>query len=272
MFEQFVCLANSVGTVAFALAGIQLIAWDKPHAWIKSLLTSFLCSFGGGLTRDVIILRCKPAILCSQDSLAIMLITFMVYGILHILGRTWIFEKPFVKFMLIIFDAAGVATFVCAGVDAARVCGATGGILLLSGVMTAIGGGIWAALASGQGIASILRAAFGYRLIVVTHALIYIVGNVSSSSTDYILVITLILTCITSCCIRNQLIHADEVNHAYEMRNKQNLYNKIGLSVSTAQLFWSIVNPTKGNHTYEVIFVYKGAKALFLYFISELLK
>lgn len=267
MLELLVVIVNYLGTFAFALHGAQLVNWDKPHAVFKALIASFLCSFGGGLTRDLIILKCTPAILKSPGMLTVMLVTFMFYATLNYFHLDNIFETYYIKYILTIMDAAGVTVFIDAGVTTAFAHGATRGMIFLSGVITAIGGGIWGTLISGQHPLLILQSAIGYRSIIVAHTAICIAGYALPNQTHKYFIMALMVSCVVCCCIREYIIllkNNSKSTISFRCRKKA----KINLSLTSAQIFWSIVNPMRGVNTNKMFFVYGGKYRLFQYIFS----
>lgn len=261
MLGPLVAMVNYFGTFAFALHGARLVAWDKPHAVFKALIASFLCSFGGGLTRDLILLKCTPAILKSPDTLTVMLLTFIFYAGLYIFRLDHILETHPIRDLLIIMDAAGTAIFIDAGVDAALAHGAADGTILLSGVITAIGGGIWGALLSGQHPLTVLRSAVGYRSIILVHTVLCMAGRSLPGHMRGCFIAVLTVSCVVCCCILEEVISVEEhpqnaVLLEYGKRAETNL------SPTSAQRFWSIVNPMRGRNTNRVFFVYGGRRRL----------
>lgn len=261
MLEPLVAMVNYFGTVAFALQGARLIAWDKPHAVSKALIASFLCSFGGGLTRDLIILKCPPAILKSSDTLIVMLLTFIFYAWLRFFRLDHILTICPIRDLLIIMDAAGAAVFIDAGVDTALAHGAVGGTILLSGVITAIGGGIWGALLSGQHPLTVLQSAAGYRSIILVHTVLCMAGRALPGHMRGCFIVVLTVSCVFCCCMLEKVISVEVLS-----KNALSLeYGKCieaNLFTTVAQRFWSIVNPMHGRNTSRVFFVYGGRRRL----------
>lgn len=261
MLGPLVAMVNYFGTFAFALHGARLIAWDKPHAVFKALIASFLCSFGGGLTRDLIILKCTPAILKSSDTLTVMLLTFIFYAGLHFFRLDHILAVYPIRDLLIIMDAAGAAVFIDAGVDTALAHGATGGTILLSGVITAIGGGIWGALLSGQHPLTVLRSAAGYRSIILVHTVLCMAGRALPGHMRGCFIVVLTVSCVVCCCILEEVISVEVLQKnvlPLEYRKRM----ETDLSPTAAQRFWSIVNPMRGRNANRVFFVYGGRRRL----------
>lgn len=261
MLKALVAILNYSGTFAFALHGARLVAWDKPHAVLKALIASFLCSFGGGLTRDLIILGCTPAILKSSDTLTVMILTFIFYAGLRFFRLDHILEIYPVKYLLIIMDASGVAVFIDAGVDMALAHGTTGVTILFSGVITAIGGGIWGALLSGQHPLTVLRSAAGYRCIILAHTVFCMSGRALPGHMRGCFIVILTMSCVVCCCVLEKMTSVKLLpQNVFPMEYGKRMGTH--LSSTTAQRFWSIVNPMRGRNENRVFFVYGGRRRL----------
>lgn len=261
MLKAFLTILNYSGTFAFALHGARLVAWDKPHAVFKALIASFLCSFGGGLTRDLIILGCTPAILKSSDTLTVMILTFIFYAGLRFFRLDHILEIYPVKYLLIIMDASGVAVFIDAGVDMALAHGTTGVTILFSGVITAIGGGIWGALLSGQHPLTVLRGAAGYRCIILAHTVFCMSGRALPGHMRGCFIVILTMSCVVCCCVLEKMTSVKLLpQNVFPMEYGKRMGTH--LSSTTAQRFWSIVNPMRGRNENRVFFVYGGRRRL----------
>lgn len=242
---------NHCGTIAFALSGVRLA--EDPECRQKPLLTAFLSAFGGGLTRDLILLQRRPALLDSQIDILITLFVFLLYTVLCRFQLIQLLNNRLVKILLFIFDAAGTAVFICAGVEAAIACGAGIDVVLFSGVLTAIGGGIWAAFAAGRALRTILQDAIGYRLIVLSYAGAYTFSHICFLRDAETLDISLAVACVVCCYIRWRILgniarsQREPFQRIWRSATTKNLFYK-----SRSQLFWSVVNPLRGRRTYRV--------------------
>lgn len=239
------------GTFAFAISGVHLI--ESPKRWQEPLLTAFLSAFGGGLTRDLILLQRRPALLDSQVDILITLLVFLLYIILRRYQLIRFLDSRTAKMLLFIFDAVGTSVFICTGVDAAISCDAGIGVILFSGVLTAIGGGIWAAFVAGQSPQTILQNAVGYRLIVLCHSAAYTFGHLNFLRNTEVFDISLVIVCIACCYARWRILESNVLNQQRGLQRKQwNASRKNLFLQSRSQLFWSIVNPLRGVRTYRV--------------------
>lgn len=202
--ESLLQLFNHCGTFAFATSGVRLT--EHLNRQQKNLLTAFLSAFGGGLTRDLILLHRKPALFDSQVDILITLLVFLLYVVLQRFQVIQFLDSRPIKMLLLLFDAAGTSVFICAGVEAAISCNTGTGVILLSGVLTAIGGGIWAAFVAGQSPKTILQNAIGYRVIVLCHSAAYTFGHLIFQKNTEILDISLVAVCTTCCYIRYRIL------------------------------------------------------------------
>lgn len=245
------------GTFVFALSGARLFDWDNPKTRWKAPITAFLSSFGGGLTRDLLVLHCSPAILNAQIDLCILVLSFLCYALIYFTHRTSILNHIFMKKAITLLDGAGTAVFICMGVDAAARYEAPWIVVLLCGIITAIGGGIWAAIVSGKRLQVILLSAIHYRTIVVIHATIYSIWKCSALQIEPSMIIALVICCTACCYIQEYLIATENAVGQSEKayRTKKKDYN---LLLTRAQLFWSVLNPTRGRKVNRIVLINGG--------------
>lgn len=257
--ESLLQLFNHCGTFAFALSGVRLS--EHPKLRQKTMLTAFLSAFGGGLTRDIILLQRRPALLDSQIDVLITLLVFLLYTVLRRFRRIYFLDSKTAKILLFFFDAAGTAVFVRAGVKAAISCGVGIGIILVSGVLTTIGGGIWAAFIAGQSPKTILQNAVGYRLIVLCHSAAYTLGYLYFFRNTEIVDIVLVAVCIVCCYVRWRILENTVLNRVECLQKKRwNASPKTLFSQSRSQLFWRTVNPLRGIRTYRTFSSPRGKR------------
>lgn len=261
MLTLIILFLGYCGTFVFALSGARLVNWDNPKTRWKAPITAFISSFGGGLTRDLLILHCSPAILNAQMDLCILAFSFLCYALIYFTHRTSLLNHTFVKNATTLLDGAGTAAFICMGVDAAAKCRAPLIVILFSGIITAIGGGIWATIISGKRLQVILFSATSYRAIVAIHATIYSIWRCSTLQIETTMIMTLIISCTVCCYIQKYLIAAEKVDNqsAKAFRFKKRSLN---LLPTRAQLFWSVLNPTRGRKISKIVLVNGGKQHL----------
>lgn len=96
-----------------------------------------------------------------------------------------------IKNAITVFDALTLATFIVIGVDKALSLGRCASIAFFSGVITAVGGGIWSSILSGTNVAKVLRANPLYRTVTALNTLLYIAllkSGLNHDVAQYILV------------------------------------------------------------------------------------
>lgn len=263
MRTLIILVLGYIGTFVFALSGTRLFDWDNPKTRWKAPITAFLSSFGGGLTRDLLVLHCTPAILNAQIDLCILALSVLCYVVLYFTHRTSIFNRTFVKKALTLLDGAGTAVFICMGGDAAARCGAPWMIVLFCGTITAIGGGIWAAIVSGRHLQVILHSATTYRTIVVVHATIYSVWKCSIPQVETSMIMAFIISCTACCYIQEYLIAAENID-SHSTKACRIGRKRVYLLPTRAQLFWSVLNPIRGRKISRIVLVNGGKQYLLL--------
>lgn len=131
----------------------------------------FLSSHGGGLIRDLFILRVYPAAFaykCLPDIL-VALCSGVLYRRLY-LKHTF---KNALDLFADITDALGLGTFIAMGVDKALNLGACQSIAVISGTATALCGGITCSILCGQPIRKVLTTNTAYRIVAIMGAFLY---------------------------------------------------------------------------------------------------
>lgn len=257
--ESLLQLFSHCGTFAFALSGVRLS--EHPKLREKPLLTAFLSAFGGGLTRDIILLQHRPTLLDSQIDVLITLLVFFLYTVLRRLRLIHFLDSKPAKTLLFFFDAAGTAVFIRAGVKTAISCGVGISAILVSGVLTTIGGGIWAAFIAGQSLKTILQNAVGYRLIVLCHSAAYTFGYLYFLRNTEIIDIALVAVCMVCCYVRWRILENTVLNQRERFQRKRwSVSPKILFSQSRSQLFWRTVNLLRGIRTYRVFASPRGKR------------
>lgn len=265
MFELILAIFNYLGTFAFAISGARLIENKHQDSLIQAFFPAFLTAFGGGLTRDIVVLRRSPAILNSQDAVLVMLATYLVYAVITKTNRQRFFQNRQIATFLIVSDAIGVVAFIQCGCEAAFSSGASYPICLLCGMMTAIGGGILASIVSGRAITNIIRSSLGYRAIVLTHAILYILGH--NSNQQELLVVGLAISCVFFCLVRENALqettrtyrNISEINHVKYGRNI--------FAISRGKFFNMVKKLPIGGNEYKTFLIYGGKckKLMFSY-------
>lgn len=154
-----------IGVIAFAVSG-TLVAMKHKMDIIGAIILANVTSFGGGVTRDLLI-GCTPKLLtdpiyflyagiATGTSILLMILTVTIKPFAS--GTT---SKPF-NYTLNIMDAVGLAPFCIVGVNLAIESGYDGIFLLcVIGCISGCGGGI-------------LRDVFAHRIPIIFRKYIYL--------------------------------------------------------------------------------------------------
>jgi uncharacterized membrane protein YeiH len=157
-----------VGTLVFAISGAAAGVRGRLDVFGVSVL-AFVAGNAGGLTRDVLIGAVPPAAIDDWRYLAASLIaaaaTFLWYP-----GVTRL------QHVVLLFDAAGLATFAVAGAQKALDHGVDPVAAAMLGMLTGIGGGIVRDLLVNE-IPVVLRADL-YAVAALAGAVVVVAGSV----------------------------------------------------------------------------------------------
>lgn len=144
--DIFLVIIQAVGAISFTVSA-TIYAIHKRADVIGALVFSLLTCFGGGVIRDLVLGNIPPSILVDKTLIVIALMSAVVCIVCYHLGfikRVSRFADRHQHSFLIEFtDALGLASFLISGLEIARESGKTGFVILLfSGCITAVGGGI----------------------------------------------------------------------------------------------------------------------------------
>ena len=144
--DIFLVIIQAVGAISFTVSA-TIYAIHKRADVIGALIFSLLTCFGGGVIRDLVLGNIPPSILVDKTLIVIALMSAVVCIVCYHLGfikRVSRFADRHQHSFLIEFtDALGLASFLISGLEIARESGKTGFVILLfSGCITAVGGGI----------------------------------------------------------------------------------------------------------------------------------
>jgi uncharacterized membrane protein YeiH len=156
-----------IGTLVFAISGAASGVKSRLDLFGISVL-AFVAGNAGGMTRDVLIGAVPPAAIADWRYVAVSLLaalaTFVCYPGVARLQR-----------IILLFDAAGLATFAVAGTQKSLAYGAGPFAAALLGMLTAIGGGIVRDLLVNE-IPVVLRAEL-YAVAALATAVIVVAGD-----------------------------------------------------------------------------------------------
>lgn len=185
-------LLSLIYYLGMASCGVQ--GAEKSKGNIECVICSaFFSSFGGGLVRDIILLKIWPAVF-KYESLPDV-ITALFSAMLY---RTSLHNKRinnYLKNFSFFSDAIGLSQFICIGVDKALNNECPFHIVLLCGITTALGGGILSSLFSGYSIKAAIFSHPTYKIITIEGTLLYIyflfIGVEQYSAQVYLALFTL---------------------------------------------------------------------------------
>ena len=135
-----------LGVISFAISG-ALIAIDKETDFFGVVFLAVITTFGGGITRDLIIGNNPPSFFVAMpDLVPICIGTAIVVFVLAMLFKTKYVENEQLMIRINnVFDAAGISVFAVSGVRIAiDFCGENSNAILaiMMGMISAIGGGM----------------------------------------------------------------------------------------------------------------------------------
>jgi len=152
--DIFLTIIQYVGAVSFTISA-TIYAIQKRADVIGALVFSLLTCFGGGAIRDIAIGHLPPYILVDRDAHCLMLVSIGVclvcyhLGFIKKIGR--FADRHQHSFLMEFTDSIGLASFVVSGLGIAIECGKTSFVILVfSGCITGVGGGILRDICSAQ--------------------------------------------------------------------------------------------------------------------------
>jgi uncharacterized membrane protein YeiH len=156
-----------VGTFVFAISGAASGVKSRLDVFGVSVL-AFVAGNAGGVTRDVLIGAVPPAAISNWRYVAASLIAAVATFL-------WYPSVTRVQRIVLLFDAAGLATFAVAGTQKALACDVNPVPAALLGMLTAIGGGMMRDVLVKE-IPVVLRADF-YAVAALAGAAVVVVGH-----------------------------------------------------------------------------------------------
>jgi uncharacterized membrane protein YeiH len=156
-----------IGTFVFAMSGAASGVKSRLDVFGVSVL-AFVAGNAGGMTRDVLIGAVPPAAISNWRYVAVSLIA----GVATFL---WYPSVARVQRIVLLFDAAGLATFAVAGTQKALAYHVNPVAAALLGMLTAIGGGMMRDVLVGE-IPVVLRADF-YAVAALAGAAVVVAGH-----------------------------------------------------------------------------------------------
>ncbi len=134
--------------------------------WSTSVI--LFAAFGGGVVRDGAILH-RPPVVLSLDAIPEVCIAW-----LGAMFQVLCAGKSVFKNLLFLTDSFAVSTFLIIGADTAQSHGCGPIVVWISGVVTALGGGVLSACLSGSRLQDVLSGNVPYRCIVIVATMLYV--------------------------------------------------------------------------------------------------
>jgi len=167
-------IAYWLGIVACSYVG-YLKAKEAKKMLLICLESSFLCTFGGGLIRDLVLLNHRPVVLdLYLDVSVALIISLLIYLMDRIVNE----KLPFgaMNKLIDILDSIGLGAFVCCGIDNAINSQASQWICVLCGISTSLGGGFLATrFVQGKTVKAFLTSSKRYKGVAILCTITYII-------------------------------------------------------------------------------------------------
>lgn len=150
-FELVWAIMEHIGVIAFAISG-AMVAIDREMDLVGVVLLAFITSFGGGITRDLLLgaytgkgISTPLFFTDSYESLRIVCLITVVAVIFFAMA----FKSKFIKEEKLLdslnnyIDAIGIGAFTVSGASlAVETVGANAFVAILMGVIACVGGGV----------------------------------------------------------------------------------------------------------------------------------
>jgi uncharacterized membrane protein YeiH len=156
-----------IGTFVFAMSGAASGVKSRLDVFGVSVL-AFVAGNAGGLTRDVLIGAVPPAAINDWRYVAVSLVAALTTFL-------WYPGVARLQSIVLLFDAAGLATFAVAGTQKALAYGVNPVAAALLGMLTGIGGGVVRDLLVNE-IPVVLRAEL-YAVAALAGAIVVVAGD-----------------------------------------------------------------------------------------------
>lgn len=144
LFSEISTVIEYIGIIAFSVSG-AMIAIRRKTDFFGVLLLGIITSFGGGLTRDVIIGVTPPLMFSSKIELVIsVVVSSIVFILAKLFSRHYLKNEAKIEHINDIFDALGLGVFVVIGAKVAIGNGYLHSpiIIISAGLLTGVCGGL----------------------------------------------------------------------------------------------------------------------------------
>lgn len=172
VIQEISIIIEYVGIVAFSVSG-AMIAIRRKTDLFGVLLLGIITSFGGGLTRDVILGISPPVMFSNNLELILSLsVSLIVFLIAKSFSKNYLKEEAKIEHINDVFDALGLGLFVVIGAKVAIDNGYLGNpvIVISAGLITGVCGGL---------LRDVLTMSVPFILIKRIYAVAAILGSAS---------------------------------------------------------------------------------------------
>lgn len=139
-----------------------------PSFWLMAACTAFLSGLGGGMVRDLLLLKTYPVAFTMECVPEVCILEVISVLVLSHLSR-----KKRHDTLLSVIDDMATPVYLIFGVQRGLAMNATSIICVLCGFITAVGGGILAALLRGESINKVLRSNVCSRVMIILASFLY---------------------------------------------------------------------------------------------------
>ncbi len=147
--ENIIFILEIIGSVAFAMSG-AILGIKKKFDIFGIMILGAITTVGGGVLRDIVIGVTPPVMFTNPIYCLIAAVVSLVICIPAVYRL--LLNRIFYNIFMVLMDSAGLAAFTVTGVaHAYKICGGENVFLLVfTGVITGIGGGIIRDLLAGE--------------------------------------------------------------------------------------------------------------------------
>jgi uncharacterized membrane protein YeiH len=138
--EYILMLIEIIGIISFSASG-AMVAIDKETDFFGVIILSLLTSFGGGLTRDIVLGQGLPAFFEMQIYITISVATAMaIFCAAALFKREYVSEEEGVNKINNVLDALGIGVFAAVGAEMYIEHGPL--VAIFAGTISSVGGSL----------------------------------------------------------------------------------------------------------------------------------
>ena len=232
---------------------------NMPHSFglaifgFVSMILSLVYCTAGGAFRDVFFIGRPPIFLTSRDIYLPILMAWALY-IMLLFGKKIQSVKSSVFYPILTgIDLFGTGVFIHYGVKAAYDYNLTPLEAILSGVITAVGGGYFFRIIQTKDLWDSFTSNWKFYRLILCISILYTINYYCCNSNIQVQTQLFLGMYVYLYCALGKLpMMSADIAIAVGF-DRSNLICKVGLVLSNSQRFWSIVNPMKGIHSVRTI-------------------